>query len=275
MSGPHGYHGLDDLFEAAGEHQREHRALILLGVIGLALALVLAAFFVGRGVADSVERDAGTVECRCELVLPIDESLADAAVGGGDPSASARPTEAPTRAASASSGTAPNGRLVGRPYRGAVAPAGVAGAAASCRAEPSVDAGGNRVSYPPANMLDAAMSTAWRCEGDGRGVTLSFRLGGRERIAEVGLVPGYAKTDPFSGVDRYAENRRISRVRWSFSGGEWVDQTFDTSATNRGMQTLRIPPVTTSRVMVSIQQSSQARRSTVAVSGVRLAGPRG
>lgn len=271
MSGPHGYHGLDDLFEAAGEHQREHRALILLGVIGLALALVLAAFFVGRGVADSVERAAGTA---APGDAAGDESLADAAVGGRDPSASARPSETPTRAASASPGTAPNGRLVGRPYRGAVAAAGVAGAAASCRAEPSVDAGGNRVSYPPANMLDAAVSTAWRCEGDGRGVTLSFRLGGRERIAQVGLVPGYAKTDPFSGVDRYAENRRISRVRWSFSGGEWVDQTFDTSANNRRMQTLRIPPVTTSRVMVSIQQSSQARRNTVAVSGVRLAGPR-
>jgi hypothetical protein len=274
MSGQHGYDGLDDLFEAAGEHQAEHRALILLGVVGLALALILGAFFVGRGVADSVRTAARTA-------APGDaaagDSLADAALGGQSTTAgssSSRPSESPSRTDPQAPATSPAGRLVGEPYRGSVVPAGVAGAGASCRAEPSVDSGGNRVTYPATNMLDAADATAWRCEGNGRGVTLTFRLGARQRIAEVGLVPGYAKTDPFSGADRYAENRRIARVRWSFSGGEWVEQRFDTDAETRRMQTLRIPPVATCRVTVSIEQTSQARRNTVAVSGVRLARPR-
>ena len=42
------------------------------------------------------------------------------------------------------------------------------------------------------------------------GQTLTLRFGDEVDVAEVGLIPGYAKTDPTSGVDRYAENNRIT-----------------------------------------------------------------
>jgi hypothetical protein len=275
MSGRHGYGGLDDLFEAAGERSGEHRALIVLGVIGLALSLILTAFFVGRGLA-------GDTEEASEPAAPAPrsdaDSLAEAAVGGelrtGQPRS---PGASPSRSAGPSSpATAPGGRLVGEPYAGPVRPAAVRGASASCVAEAGVDSGGNRVGYGPGHMLDGAASTAWRCNGNGRGVTLEFRLNGPQRIAEVGLVPGYAKTDPFSGADRYAENRRISTVRWSFDGGSWVEQTFDTGRSARDLQTLRIPPVRTRSVRVTVRDSAPgSSRNTVAVSTVRLSAPRG
>ncbi|MDQ4085942.1 MAG: discoidin domain-containing protein, partial [Actinomycetota bacterium] len=180
----------------------------------------------------------------------------------------------PTRSATAPA-TAPNGRLVGRSYSGPVRPAAVRGAHASCRAEPSVDSGGNPVRYPADNMLDGVAGTAWRCPGDGRGVILTFHLQRPQRIAQVGLVPGYAKTDAFSGADRYAENRRVARVRWSFDGRAWAEQTFRTGPRTRDLQTVRIPPVRARRVTVTIRDSVPARRNTVAVSSAHLAVPAG
>jgi hypothetical protein len=274
MSGDHGSGGLDDLFEVAGEHSGEHRALIVLGVAGLALALILAAFFVGRGFAQSGEQ-AGAAPATGGG--GGSDTLAEAAVGG-EPRASTRhdPGRAPSATpSSTSAGAAPDGRLLGRPFHGPVTPATVLGAHASCRAEPSVDSAGSRVRYPASNMLDGTHSTAWRCAGTGRGVTLTFNLPQPRRIAQVGLVPGYAKTDAFSGADRYAQNRRIARVRWAFDGGEWVEQAFRTRPGYRDLQTMRIPAVRTRRVTVTIEQSVPGRRdNTVAVSAVRLAGPR-
>lgn len=268
MSGPQ--RGFDDLFRAAGNRTSEHRALIVLGVAGLALALILAAFFVGRGFAQS--SDLAEDEVAAPPQGNKGKDLAEAALGtrlrpGG------QPVQKPSPPSRSTGQTAPNGRLLGAPWRGAVAPAGVLGAQASCRSEPSVDAGGNRVGYPANHMLDSDPGTAWRCDGPGQGVTLTFNLAQRQTIAAVGLVPGYAKTDPFSGVDRYAENRRIARVRWTFDGGGWVDQTLDTSVSNRSLQVLRVPPVPSKRVTLTIQDSAEGRRNTVAVSTVRLAGP--
>jgi hypothetical protein len=266
MSGPHG--GLGDLFEAAGKHSGEHRVLVVLGVAGLAVALILAAFFVGRGVAESSGHEVAPVAAHGSDA----DTLAEAAVGGdpgNGPGAAAPGT--PAAATPSASAAAPNGRLLGRPFRGPVRPAAVSGVHASCKAEASVDAGGNPVRYPADNTLDGAATTAWRCPGDGSGVTLTFHLQRPQRIAQVGLVPGYAKTDPYSGVDRYAENRRIARVRWSFDGGTWTEQTFRTGRWTRSLQTLRTPPVRTRRVTLTIQDSVSARRNTVAVSTAHLA----
>jgi hypothetical protein len=89
-----------------------------------------------------------------------------------------------------------------------------AGAEASATAPDSVDDAGNRVDYDPANVLDGDPSTAWRVEGSGRGEMVAIELPAPARVTEVGLIPGYAKTDPTTGKDRFGENRRVRQVRW-------------------------------------------------------------
>jgi hypothetical protein len=261
MSGPDRPGLLGDLFEAADEHPREQRVLVILGVVGVALFLVLGAFFVGRGIAGGSTDEATTA----------DGGSTSSGQGGGSGGQSG---QAGSGDSAGQTTMAADGRLVGSVYRGAVAPVAIGAANAGCRSASGVDAAGNRVTYPASNMLDGAASTAWRCDGDGRGVTLSFSLRHPQRIAQVGLVPGYAKTDPYNGADRYAENRRISKVRWAFDGGGWVEQTFSTDRFDRSMQTMRIPPVRTSRVTVTIESSSPAARNTVAVSTVNLGSAR-
>jgi hypothetical protein len=140
-----------------------------------------------------------------------------------------------------------------------------------CVLPPSHDAAGNRTSYGPPLMHDGDFSTAWRCAGDGRGVQIRISLGDEVRLAEVGLVPGYAKTDPRDGTDRYAQNNRITEVTWSFPGGKSVKQRLDGSADNRSIQTLRLVPVDTDYVTLEIQASTPGARNTVAISELHLA----
>ncbi|MGH8839160.1 MAG: discoidin domain-containing protein [Jiangellaceae bacterium] len=129
------------------------------------------------------------------------------------------------------------------------------------------------MTYEPALSVDADPETAWRCPGDGVGETLVLDLGGSVRIAEVALVPGYAKTDAADGTDRYAENRRITAVRWRFDDGTTVEQELDPDPTLRDLQTFRVPPRATQRLVLEIVSSSDAERDTVAVSAVRISSP--
>jgi hypothetical protein len=99
-------------------------------------------------------------------------------------------------------------------------------AEASDTAPDSVDDAGNPVSYNAANLLDSDPSTAWRVEGSGQGAGVGIRLPAPAHITQVGLIPGYAKTDPASGKDRFGENRRIRAVRWRFSDGTVIGQRF-------------------------------------------------
>ena len=79
-------------------------------------------------------------------------------------------------------------------------------------------------------MYDGDLTTAWRCNGDGVGQKMQLNLSDTVRIGELGIVPGYAKTDPRSGADRYAQNNRLTKVRWSFPDGTSVVQKLDGSA---------------------------------------------
>jgi hypothetical protein len=51
--------------------------------------------------------------------------------------------------------------------------------------------------------------TAWRCDRDGTRLTLT--LAEDTEISRVSVVPGFAKTDPYAGTDRYAQGRRVRR----------------------------------------------------------------
>ena len=145
---------------------------------------------------------------------------------------------------------------------------------ASCTSAPGVDAAGEPVTYEPAAAIDADAETAWRCDGNGSGVTLDLTLGQKAMVSRVGLVPGYAKTDPVDGTDRYAENRRISEVTWSFDDGEAVTQRFDTGTDNRSLQSTGVPDAETRAVEITIEASEEAARNTVAISTVQVQGTR-
>jgi hypothetical protein len=155
-------------------------------------------------------------------------------------------------------------------WDGAVAPVPVTVVEASCQSDASRDAAGERVTYEPEFAVDGDPQSAWRCPGDGAGETLVLDLGGIVPVAELGLVPGYAKTDAADGTDRYAENRRITAVRWRFDDGTTVDQQLEPDPALRDLQTLRISLTATRRIALEIVGSSDAARNTIAVSDLRV-----
>lgn len=166
------------------------------------------------------------------------------------------------------------GRLSGTPYAGPLAALAPASVAASCEHVPTDDAGGNLLTYEAEHAIDDDPETVWRCAGDGLGERLVIDLGQPRVVGRVGVVPGFAATDPVNSANRYAENRRITMVRWRFDGDRFVDQELDPDPERRDLQTLRIPPVETSRVTMVVRGSSEGERDTVAAGTVRLSGPR-
>ncbi|HEX5771599.1 MAG TPA: hypothetical protein VFY11_11595 [Nocardioidaceae bacterium] len=221
-----------------GGADQESRRRVLKGAAlgGVALLLVVGAFGVGRLVAD----DTATAE-------PASESEQAVAGSGGAPAEEA--------------------------YDGPVNAVGVARSSATCQSAASVDAAGNPVTYQPARAHDSDLTTAWRCDGSGVGQRITLELPRQQALAEVGLVPGYAKTDPANGVDRYAENNRITRVRWRFDDGATFVQRMSADPGDRSMRTMRIPVTETSRVVIEILGSQRGPRDTVAISEIRVAAP--
>lgn len=135
----------------------------------------------------------------------------------------------------------------------------------------SVDGAGNPTSYTAANMLDGDPTTAWRMDGDGSGQTLQFDLGAAVPISRLGLVNGYAKVDPTSGVDRYTQGRRITTVTWSVGGQTF---TMNLADGNRRMQAITFPPVTASRVYLTIDAVTapgEPAFNYTAISDIRIA----
>jgi hypothetical protein len=127
-----------------------------------------------------------------------------------------------------------------------------ASASASCTSDPSHDVSKKSFSYEPEKAIDSSRDTAWRCDGDGVGQWLKIDFRGQVTLTSIGIVPGYAKTDPSDGTDRYAQNRRISAVEYTFDDGSIVTQRFDTGTVNRSTQTLPLSDVSTSHVTITI-----------------------
>jgi hypothetical protein len=269
--------GLDTLLTASPTHVGDRRQPVGI-LIGAACTLVVVlAFSIGAVISVGNGSDSATSGGRAASAATLPDSLAAAALGKHSLDGTASPTDSIPPSGSPSptdthTGDQPGGgELNGAPYAGALAPVDVVNASATCVASPGVDGGGNPVTYLAGNMLDDDPTTAWRCDGDGRGVTLTMRLGDPTTIVAVGMIPGYAKTDPYDHIDRYAENRRISKVRWTFGDGSWIEQTLSTDPKSRRLQTLRIPKVTSNRVTLEILDSVPGSRDTVAISAVELA----
>lgn len=157
-----------------------------------------------------------------------------------------------------------------RPFRGKVTRLRVLRATASCVAPPGIDAAGHRVSYAAANMIDGDPKTAWRCDGRGVGTTMRFSFPEYVRVAEVGVIPGYAKTDPANGADRYAQNNRITEVSWTI-GARHVVQRFSADPHDRSLRTIRVPSTTVDGVRLQVRETARGPRDTTAISEILIA----
>jgi hypothetical protein len=216
----------------------------VIGVSGL--VLVLAAYAVGKVVSD-------------------DDQPSTAAPTGGS---TARPHSSPSTQTKPPKKVAPSTAPGG--WEGPVSAVSVDAISADCTAPPGRDSAGKKVTYVPDNAIDDKADTAWRCDGTAVGQKLTLRMGGDVDVAEVGLVPGYAKTDPESGVDRYAENNRISRVRWTLGDGQSIVQHLDTGRSSRAVQLLRVPRTTTDTITLEILAVARGPRNTTAISDIQV-----
>ena len=141
---------------------------------------------------------------------------------------------------------------------------------------PGQDLGGNPVSYPPANMLDDDLATAYRIPGDASGETVVFTLPEEAEISEVGLVNGYAKKDSGGSrtVDWYPLNRKILKVEWVFDDGTTVAQDLRAEPV---LQTIAVDKVRTSTISLRILEVSPPgagalSKNVTAISDVLLRG---
>lgn len=222
-----------------------------------AAVLVLGAYGIGRIFAHGVD-DAGPVAGQTgQPTVPASDPSANHSGG-----ATSKPTTKKTRAGKTAQPVV---------WKGPVKAVPIASADADCTAPSSVDAAGHPVTYEAANAIDGHPDTTWRCPGKAIGKQLVLNLGGDVEVGEVGLVPGYAKTDPVSGANRYAENNRITKVRWTFADGSSVVQTLDGSAQDRSLRTVRVPKTKTDTVTLQVLAVQEGPRHTTCVSEVQVA----
>jgi hypothetical protein len=123
---------------------------------------------------------------------------------------------------------------------------------ASDTAPSSTDAAGDPVTYVPANVIDGNVQTAWRTPGDGHGESITLIFDNPINVVRIGLIPGYAKTDPQTGANRFLQDRIIDSVAYQIPGLPNTKKTF---------RPLPVPQfvrlrATTSRVTVKILGTS-------------------
>jgi hypothetical protein len=82
----------------------------------------------------------------------------------------------------------------------------------------STDGSGNVVTYLPSNVIDGDVESAWRAPGNGRGERITLLFPGPVSIVRVGLIPGYAKFDATTGVNRFDQDRIVTEVRYLIPG---------------------------------------------------------
>lgn len=140
---------------------------------------------------------------------------------------------------------------------------------ASSTAPDSTDAAGNTVTFAAANLIDREWTTAWRTAGPAINETLTFSFAGPVHLTSLGLVPGYAKSDPSSGVDRFRENRRVTSVVYTFSDGSTQSQDF---RDEQSMQPLTVQVETTSVTITITGSSDDFKRDFTALSEVEFTG---
>ncbi len=241
--------------------------IVLLGALGIGVLVVLGLFVLNR----FDQRDPVAASPATSAPAPTPAPRAAASSPASVP-ATTVPPPARSSPTAIPEVTTP-GRIRGVPYTGALQPVTPSGVSASCTDKPSRDGSRTVTSFDAQNVLDGDPETAWRCHGRAIGTTLRVNFDQPTQIAQLGMINGYAKTDPVTRADRYAENRRVTRVRWSLDGDRWIEQKLDSG--DSSLQTLRIPVTTTRVIVVQIRASSSGSRNATAIGELQFAGPAG
>jgi len=127
---------------------------------------------------------------------------------------------------------------------------------ATCVSENSREQDKTPTDFDPRNTVDRRPDTAWRCDGDGVGQRLHIDLGEVRTIRVISMLPGYGKIDLTDETNRYAQNRRIYRIRITFDDGTSKDHAFDTNPElYQSLQAITVQPVQTRSVTVTILES--------------------
>lgn len=230
--------------------------IVLLGAVGIAVLVVLGLFVLHRfGQRDPVA-DA-----------PPRPTAASSASGRS--TASTAPTRSGTPSATPSVDLGTPGRVQGSPYVGALDRLSPTGVTASCTDAPTQDSNGDTTYYDASQATDDRPRTAWRCAGPSVGERLTLRFDRPTSVAELSITNGWARRD--SGTDRYYQYRRVQKVRWSFDGNRFVEQSLDDR--DPTPQTLRIAATVTSSVIVEIEDTTTGRRNATPISELAVAGP--
>ena len=158
-------------------------------------------------------------------------------------------------------------------YDGATRLARVSAVTTGCTAAPGTDSTGRRVTYDVRNVVDGDPETAWRCDGVATGQVITFQIEQPTKIVQVGIVPGFARSDPSTGADQFAAFNRITKVAWILSDGVTVEQDLGDDPLDRSLRTLAVPPTVTGTVGLKILDVSQGDQDATMISTVELYTP--
>jgi hypothetical protein len=219
------------------ENVRDSTWFVPLLLAMLALLLILGAYAVGRGFADQVDES------------PRKDVVVDSPDGEIQPFTNQKPGKGA--------------------WTGKVTRVKDVRATVGCIGKPGKEANGDPVSYEASNLTDGVADTTWRCGGRAIGEKITLKLGRKMPIGQVGLVPGYAKTDEKSNANRFAQNNRVTRVRWTI-GDTKVVQRMSGSPDDRNLQLVRVPKARADTVVLEILAVKKGPRNKTAISEIQI-----
>ena len=99
------------------------------------------------------------------------------------------------------------------------------------------------------------MQTAWRTPGDGRGQWVTLIFDNPIDVVRIGLIPGYAKTDPQMGANRFLQDRIIKAVVYQIPGLPNTPQTFEP------LPVPQFVPLRATTSQITVKSSPRRRRA--------------
>jgi CHAT domain-containing protein len=105
------------------------------------------------------------------------------------------------------------------------------------------------VEYKLANLVDGRGDTTWQVAGTGVGEWIELKYDEPIKVGRVGIIPGYDKTDPCDGTDRFYQMYVVRKARFQFSDGSRIEEDFERKPK---MQFVNVPDTETISIRITI-----------------------